>query len=266
MTRWTGRPKSGMMRLLHFDRSATMPENAPPDLFDDLRRGHLSPRLAEQLSPFSVDEHERHVASLDDGGTWPVFGLDIASPPGLYRPHPASSSLFILRTLLREPPQLGRLLELGCGTGVLGLTLLHQGLADTATLIDVSDTAVQAAQANAARAGLAERVRAQQGDLFAPVRGERFDSVLFNLPLMHADHAGRRHLALDDTTGQLARRFFAALPEHLSPGGRAFFSYANISDPAPLDALGRHMAVELLAAEWVARSGFWLFVYQATAR
>jgi release factor glutamine methyltransferase len=243
-----------------------MPLSAPPDLFDALRQGRLSPRLAELLSPFSVDEHERHVASLDDGGTWPVLGLDIASPPGLYRPHAASSSLFILRTLLRESPRLGRLLELGCGTGVLGLTLLNQGLADTAELLDVSDTAVQAAQANAVRAGLAERVRVQRGDLFGPVRGERFDSVLFNLPLMHADHAGRRHLALDDTAGHLAQRFFAALPDHLSTGGRAIFSYANISDPAPLDALGQRMAVELLAAEWVARSGFWLFVYQATAR
>ncbi len=36
-----------------------------------------------------------------------------------------------------------------------------------------------------------------------------------------------------------------------------------MADPAPLEALGEQMAVELLAAEWVARSGFWLFVYEA---
>lgn len=215
--------------------STMMSPMTPPLLptpFDELRRGRLPATMATMLSPFSVDEHERHVVALaEDGGRSPVHGLEIDTPPGLYRPHAASSSQFILRTLLRERPRLGRLLELGCGTG-----------------------------------GLAARAQVRQGDLFAPVAGpapQRFDSVLFNLPLMHADHGGRRHPALDDTAGQLAWRFFEQLPAHLAPQGRAFFSYANISDPAPLEALGEQMAVELLAAEWVARSGFWLFVYEA---
>ena len=105
----------------------------------------------------------------------------------------------------------------------------------------------------------------RQGDLFAPVAGpapQRFDSVLFNLPLMHADHGGRRHPALDDTAGRLAWRFFEHCLRIWRPRA-APSSYANISDPAPLEALGEQMAVELLAAEWVARSGFWLFVYEA---
>ena len=250
--------------------STMMSPMTPPLLptpFDELRRGRLPATMATMLSPFSVDEHERHVVALtEDGGRSPVHGLEIDTPPGLYRPHAASSSQFILRTLLRERPRLGRLLELGCGTGVLGLTLLHQGLADEVLMLDVTDAAVHAAQANLERAGLAARAQVRQGDLFAPVAGpapQRFDSVLFNLPLMHADHGGRRHPALDDTAGQLAWRFFEQLPAHLAPQGRAFFSYANISDPAPLEALGEQMAVELLAAEWVARSGFWLFVYEA---
>lgn len=239
----------------------------PPPLslpFDDIRHGRMPAPLVAMLPDFSTDEHARHVESLgEDGGRCAVHGLDIETPPGLYRPHAASSSQFILRTLLRERPALGRLLELGCGTGVLGLTLLHHALADEALLLDLSETAVLAAQANARRAGLTRQVHTLHGDLFDPVQGRRFDSVLFNLPLMHADHAGQRHPALDDTAGRLARRFFTELPAHLEPGGRAIFSYANISDPQPLADLGRHMKIELLACEWVVRSGLWLFVYQA---
>ncbi|MFM2346644.1 MAG: hypothetical protein RL654_1397 [Pseudomonadota bacterium] len=249
---------------------SSMTQPSLPLPFDDVRRGHLPAAMTGMLSPFSVDDHERHVVALtEDSGRCTVHGLEIDTPPGLYRPHASSSSQFILRTLLRERPRLGRLLELGCGTGVLGLTLLHQGLADEVLMLDVTDAAVSATQANLERAGLAARAQVRQGDLFAPVTTpglQRFDSVLFNLPLMHANHAGRRHPALDDTAGQLAQRFFAQLPAHLAPQGRAFFSYANISDPALLEALGEQMAVELLAAEWVARSGFWLFVYEASLK
>ena len=67
--------------------STMMSPMTPPLLptpFDELRRGRLPATMATMLSPFSVDEHERHVVALaEDGGRSPVHGLEIDTPPGL---------------------------------------------------------------------------------------------------------------------------------------------------------------------------------------
>lgn len=237
-------------------------------MFQRLRCGDLPPELSEMLSSDLFASHQQLIGAMHQAGRYPVHGLDIQVPPGLYHPHPASSSAFILRTLLRERRPLGRLLELGCGTGVLGLVLLAEGLARHAVLVDRDPMAVEASLANARRAppAVAAAVEILQGDLFAPVSGRSFDTVLFNLPLMHDDHAGEHHPALDDTAGALARRFFAQVLDHLDPGGWVYFSYSNLSSPRLLADFGERAAVELVAGEWVADSGFWLLVYRARRR
>lgn len=237
----------------------------PPaaSLLSGIEAGILPPALAELLSPFACDTHEAHIETLARTATYPVCGLEIAVAPGLYHPHPASSSMFILRTLLRENIPLGQLLELGCGSGVLSLALLKQGLAEQAVLLDIDATAIATAQSNARQAGLDQRTRILQGNLFAPVANEKFDSILFNLPLMHQSHQGATHQALDDTGGAVAERFFQEVPRYLNTGGSVYFSYSNISDAALLASFSQRHPVRLLAAEWVASTGFWLLVYQA---
>ena len=233
-----------------------------PNMIDSLKNGLMPAELLDELGPFSLVAHEEHVAFLDRPGTYEVFGNRFAAAPGLYHPHPWSSSVFILRTLLREQPTLGRLLEIGCGTGAVGLSLLAHGLADALVLSDLAPEAVRVAQHNAEQLGLAGRVAVRQGSLFEPVPGERFDSLIFNLPLMHAAHPGGTHPALDDTAGRLAQDFFAQAAAYLSPGGKAYFTYSNISSPGLLQSFADTVELELLAAEWVVKSGFWLLLYR----
>jgi 16S rRNA (guanine1207-N2)-methyltransferase len=67
--------------------------------------------------------------------------------------------------LLREtePPTSGRVLDLGCGYGVLGLGIAAAGSA-TVTGVDVNQRAVLLANENAASLGLADRFRALTPD------------------------------------------------------------------------------------------------------
>lgn len=123
-----------------------------------------------------------------------------------------------------------RVLEIGTGSGAVALALARELPDARIVATDLSADALEVARANAHRHGLAERVRFAQGDLFAPVAGERFDLVVSNPPYVpHLDiprlqpeiayHEPR--IALDGGPDGLAilRRLVAEAPAHLEPGG-----------------------------------------------
>ncbi len=231
------------------------------DVITKLKQGQIPELILNEVGPFSLEAHEQHVAFLESAAEYEVFGHRFYAVSGLYHPHPWSSSVFILRSLLRERPSLGCLLELGCGTGAVGLSLLSHGLADQLVLTDIDPAAVRVAWRNAEKSGVSNRTKVKQGSLFEPVQDEQFDSIIFNLPLMHQVHDGAKHLALDDALGRVAQQFFEQVKNHLKPGGRGFFSFSNISNPQLLESFAEEVDLSLVAAEWVVKSGFWLMLY-----
>jgi release factor glutamine methyltransferase len=133
----------------------------------------------------------------------------------------------------------GRVLDVCTGSGVLAITTARCGA--QATAVDVSRRAVLCAAVNARLNGV--RIRALRGDLFVPVRGERFDVIVSNPPYLPADEelpargaaraweAGRDGRALLD-------RLCAQAPDHLAPGGVLLVVHSSLCDPgATLGAL-----------------------------
>lgn len=232
--------------------------------FDELQHSFAQHR--DGAAPFSLQAHDDHVRSLDRYGNHDVFGCRIATLPGVYQPHPWSSSVFLVRSLLREGRPLGRVLDLGCGSGVVGLSLRHHGLASSAVLVDIDPQCVATARQNVGVLGVSGTVEVRRGDLFAPVGGERFDTVIFNMPLLHLAHEGMRHLALDDTGGRLASRFFDDALDYLAPDGRGYFAFSNVSDIATFTTVQGSAALRMLAAEWVPARGFGLALFEFTPR
>jgi methylase of polypeptide subunit release factors len=108
-----------------------------------------------------------------------------------------------------------RVLDLGCGTGVVGV--LAQAAGGAVVAVDIDPRACGAAREN----GLGD---VRRGDLFEAVPGERFDLVAFNPPYLPGraqDHPlGRALYGGDDLA--VIRRFGAAVSGHLSPGGAAW--------------------------------------------
>lgn len=160
----------------------------------------------------------------------------IEVPPGVLDPVLFRSGAWLAGEVATrmEPGQ--RLLDLGCGTGIIGLAATRAGATVVAT--GRSDRAVAAARHN----GLAD---VRQGDLFGPVRRERFDRICFNPPYL----AGRPwrwggpwaslSLALHGGPGlDLARRFDVELDGHLAPGGRAWLCWSDRAAVAPPALLG----------------------------
>jgi tRNA1(Val) A37 N6-methylase TrmN6 len=108
-----------------------------------------------------------------------------------------------------------------CGSGTL---LIERALLDEGSRLqghDISRTAVAAARANIAAAGLERRIQIDVGDAINLAQWPDCDEVIANLPF--GLRTGRAELDLD----RLYRALLAHLAVRLKPGGRAVLYTAN---------------------------------------
>lgn len=122
-------------------------------------------------------------------------------------PRPDTEDLVMECLRLAKPMIEPTILDLGTGSGNIAITLAKQHKTARVTAVDLSPDALTVAQRNAAKHGVAERVRFLHGDLFTPVAAEdRFDFVVSNPPYIQSGeipHLERNvrdyepHLALD---------------------------------------------------------------------
>ncbi len=126
------------------------------------------------------------------------------------------STVELTRLTIRRP--VGRVLDVGCGGGIHAiLAAAHAG---AVVGVDINARALNLARFNARLNGR-DNVEFCQGDLLAPVQGERFDQIVTNPPFvispmseyLFRDSGHRR----DDITAELT----SALPEYLEEGGFA---------------------------------------------
>ena len=74
-------------------------------------------------------------------------------------------------------------LDIGCGYGVIGITLAKAYPNLKVYMTDVNPVAVKLAKLNAKINGVENRVNILQGDLYKPIKDMKFDTILSNPPL-----------------------------------------------------------------------------------
>lgn len=125
------------------------------------------------------------------------------------------------------------IVDVGTGSGAVACALAYHLSDARVTATDSSADALDVARQNVDQLGLEDRVSLLLGDLFAGVAPDkRFDAIVANLPYvgeadseLHPDvRAFEPHQALFAGPDGLDvyRRFFAAAPQHLAPGGKVY--------------------------------------------
>ncbi|BCX49312.1 N5-glutamine S-adenosyl-L-methionine-dependent methyltransferase [Haloferula helveola] len=120
-----------------------------------------------------------------------------------------------------------RILDMGCGSGVLGVSLAHDFPKASVLLADVSSDALALARENAERNGI-NNVDWVESDLFAAIPTDStFDLIVANLPYVPEGEAVSREVRHDPALAlfsgkdglDLIRRFVPELANRLNPGG-----------------------------------------------
>lgn len=128
-------------------------------------------------------------------------------------------------------------LDIGTGTGILGLVAGTNGRVKNLTFGDINPIAVRLAQKNYLKNKeiVGAKCRFVKTDLFSRIKG-RFDLIIFNAPYLPADEntnskALNRALNGGEDGMEVCLKFMAGLKTHLSKSGKALMvisSFGNL--------------------------------------
>jgi len=149
----------------------------------------------------------------------------IGKPTGnVYAP---SEDTFLMIDALSALSLRGKIvLDLGTGSGILGLVCAEMGA--QVTVADIEDSALTAAASAARKLNLT--IQTTRSNIFSNIPG-RFDIVLFNPPYLPS--RGIMDSTVDGGSGgrELVNRFLDELPIHLNENGFAFLLVSSLTGP-----------------------------------
>ena len=157
-----------------------------------------------------------------DGGRYPVvghdaeLGLEVHAHGGAFAgPSVDLGTRFLAGFAGSFPAEARRVVDLGCGTGVLAVTAARTLPEASVLALDVSRAAVLSATATAAANGVGDRVEVRRGHLLAGVPDADVDLVLCNPPF----HRG------NSRDSAVAFEMLADAARALRPGGELWTVY-----------------------------------------
>ena len=144
-----------------------------------------------------------------------------------------------------------RVLEIGTGSGLI--SMYASLLTDDVTATDINYNALELAERNFKLNNI-DTIRLEFGDMFEPVKNEKFDVILFNTPYLPTDSDdiidGDLNYAFDGGLNgrKVIDRFIEEAPNHLNDKGIVQMIQSSLSDnEKTLDMFDRNGFVSEIA-------------------
>jgi HemK-related putative methylase len=153
----------------------------------------------------------------------------------------------------QKPP--ASICELGCGSGIIGISLALTSHCNNVYLADINPRAIAAAQANARQHQVQDRVKVLESNLFEKIpRGIKFDLILFNPPYLPASGELESLEVQQQTEGgtsglEVTRLFLEMLPPFLQKTGVVNFIASSLSPLSDLEAICKKEQLHLERAK-----------------
>ncbi|MGI6737160.1 MAG: peptide chain release factor N(5)-glutamine methyltransferase [Anaerovoracaceae bacterium] len=161
-------------------------------------------------------------------GEQDFMGMTFTVTPEVLIPRMDTEAVVARAEELFDAKRGAAVLDLCCGSGVIGISLAHRHPGIKVTAVDSSPQARQLTERNAGDWGVKMEVR--QGDLFEPVRRKRYHMIICNPPYIPSaaietlmpevkDHEPREALDGGEDGLDFYRRICAEAPQHLKKSG-----------------------------------------------
>ncbi len=188
--------------------------------------------------------------------------LEFLVDPRVLIPRPETEEL-VYHLLKRDWPEGARILDVGCGSGAIGLSLAHHLASRNVhvTLVDISPDALALAKENARRLlsdSDALPIRFVESDLFSALENQQFHLIVSNLPYVSLREKDRGELSPEvlrepalalfggDVGDEIQRRCLSSAWSFLLPGGSIAMEL-GIADGTGLKQLAETMGYEPVA-------------------
>lgn len=192
-------------------------------------------------------------ARVDTDQTFDYLSRTFVVPPHVHPITPVSHLLG--QAILDEVADTDRVLDMGTGCGVNAI--LAASRSTDVTAVDTNPHALAAAEANAERNGVADRVLVQHSDVFSDVSGV-FDLIVFDPPFRWFTPRDHLENASTDPGYRALNTFFAGVGDHLAENGRMLIFFGTSGDldhlRAQADAAG--FTTETVATDGMDKDGW----------
>ena len=129
---------------------------------------------------------------------------------------------------------LGRVLDLGTGSGIQALTLIKSPYVREVVAADISKGAIEKLNEQIKKQRL-RKIKVPHSDLFEQVRGQ-FNTIIFNPPYLPQDKNIQDEAIYGGKKGwEISERFFLQVNQFLVPSGKIIFLFS--SQPSVVNAL-----------------------------
>ena len=156
-----------------------------------------------------------------------IAGVPFLILPEVMNPKLFRTGEFLAQTLNSHLiPEGSKILDMGTGSGV-GAVFAAKW-ATKIVAVDVNPAAVRCARINVMLNKLENKIEVREGDLFAPLKNEKFDVVVFNPPYL----TGTPKTAFERAIWgeKVIESFALKLQDYLQPEGKALLVLSNLAN------------------------------------